>query len=344
MRWAVVLAGGVGSRFWPLSTAARPKQFLPLAGGEPLLVETVRRILPLIPAERVLVVTARGLAEATRQALPMLPGSNVLAEPRAASTAPALAWATTHAARQDAAATIVSFHADWTVQDPDGFRAAAAQAMDLAEREDVLVTVGAQPDRPETGYGYVIPGAPLGSGHRIERFQEKPTAVQAEALCRGGALWNSGLFAWTARCFRAELEAHTPELHAALPLFDKGDVEGAFAAARPVSIDVGLWERTRRGAVIAASVGWDDIGSWAGLPRVRSRDAAGNVLVGTAHAVDAENCIVWSDDGTTVVYGVRDLVVVSARGRTLVTTPDKAPHLKKLLDRLPPELAGDRGA
>ena len=344
MRWAVVLAGGVGSRFWPLSTAARPKQFLPLAGGESLLVETVRRILPLVPAERVLIVTSRGLAEGTRQALPMLPGSNVLAEPRAASTAPALAWATLHAARQDAGATIVSLHADWTVQDADGFRAAAARAMDLAEREDVLVTVGAKPDRPETGYGYVIPGQPLGSGHRIERFQEKPSAVQAEALLRTGALWNTGLFAWTAQRFRAEVETHTPELKPALPKFAAGDAEGAFAAAQPISIDHGLWERTTRGAVIGASFGWDDVGSWAALPRVRSRDAAGNVVAGQALAVDAENCVVWSDGGATVLYGVKDLVVVSARGRTLVTTPDKAPDLKKLLDRLPPELAGDRGA
>ena len=344
MRWAVVLAGGVGSRFWPLSTAARPKQFLPLAGGEPLLVESVRRILPLIPAERVLVVTSRGLAEATRQALPMLPGSNVLAEPRAASTAPALAWATAHAARQDPGATILSLHADWTVKDADGFRAAAAAAMDLAEREDLLVTVGARPERPETGYGYVIPGPALGTGHRIERFQEKPSAVQAEALVRTGALWNTGLFAWTARRLRAEMVAHTPELAAALPKLDAGDVEGAFSAAQAVSIDVGVWERTQRGAVIGAAFGWDDVGSWAALPRVRQADGAGNVLAGQSHAVDAENCVVWSDDGATVVYGLSNVVVVSSRGRTLVTTPDKAPELKKLLDRLPPGLAGERGA
>jgi mannose-1-phosphate guanylyltransferase len=334
----------VGSRFWPLSTASRPKQFLPLAGGQPLLVDAVTRIQPMIPAERILVVTSRPLAGPTRELLPMLPAANVLAEPRAASTAPALAWATLHAAAADTQASLVSLHADWTVADGAGFRAAASQALDLAEQQDVLVTVGATPDRPETGYGWIIPGAALGSGFRIARFQEKPDAATAAALLAQGALWNTGLFAWTARRFRAEVEAHTPELREALPLFDRGDAEAAFKALKPVSIDVGVFERTQRGAAIAASFGWDDVGSWAALGRVRPRDAAGNVTAGEAHAVDTKNSVIWSEDGATVVYGLSDVVVVRARGVTLVTTRDKAPELKKLLDRLPPALAGERGA
>jgi mannose-1-phosphate guanylyltransferase len=334
----------VGSRFWPLSTASRPKQFLPLAGGQPLLVDAVTRIQPMIPAERILVVTSRALAGPTRELLPMLPAANVLAEPRAASTAPALAWATLHAAAADTQASLVSLHADWTVADGAGFRAAASQALDLAEQQDVLVTVGATPDRPETGYGWIIPGAALGSGFRIARFQEKPDAATAAALLAQGALWNTGLFAWTARRFRAEVEAHTPELREALPLFDRGDAEAAFKALKPVSIDVGVFERTQRGAAIAASFGWDDVGSWAALGRVRPRDAAGNVTAGEAHAVDTKNSVIWSEDGATVVYGLSDVVVVRARGVTLVTTRDKAPELKKLLDRLPPALAGERGA
>ena len=344
MRWAVVLAGGVGSRFWPLSTASRPKQFLPLAGAQPLLVDAVTRIQPMIPAERILIVTSRALAQPTRDLLPMLPAGNVLAEPRAASTAPALAWATLHAARADAQASVVSLHADWTVADGEGFCAAAARALDLAEQQDVLVTVGAKPDRPETGYGWIIPGAALGSGFRIARFQEKPDAATAAALMAQGALWNTGLFAWTARRFKAEVEAHTPELRPALPLFDKGDAEAAFAAVKPVSIDVGVFERTQRGAAIAASFGWDDAGSWAGLLRIRRPDAAGNVTAGEAVAVDTKDSVIWSEDGATVVYGLSNVVVVRARGITLVTTADRAPDLKKLLDRLPKELAGERGA
>lgn len=344
MRWAVVLAGGVGSRFWPLSTASRPKQFLPLAGAQPLLVDAVTRIQPMIPPERILIVTSRALAEATRDALPMLPAGNVLAEPRAASTAPALAWATLHAARGDRDASIISLHADWTVKDGEGFRAAAARALDLAEQQDVLVTVGAKPDRPETGYGWIVPGAASGTGFRMARFQEKPSAETAAALMAEGALWNTGLFAWTARRFTAEVEAHTPELHDAMPLFAAGDAEGAFRVVKPVSVDVGVFERTARGAAIAASFGWDDVGSWAALRRVRPADSSGNVTAGEAHAIDSEDSVVWSEDGATVVYGVKNVVVVRARGITLVTTTDKAPDLKRLLDKLPRALAGERGA
>jgi mannose-1-phosphate guanylyltransferase len=344
VRWAVVLAGGVGSRFWPLSTAARPKQFLPLAGTEPLIVDAIRRIVPLISADRVLIVTSQRLADATRATLPMIPPANVLAEPFAASTAPALAWATAHAARHDPDATVLSLHADWTVGDPDSFRAAAAAALDLAEQQDALVTVGAVPDRAEAGYGYVVPGEPLGAGQRIARFVEKPSADAARQLIAQGALWNTGLFAWTARRFRAEVAEHTPELADAMPLFDAGQVEAAFRAARPVSIDVGVYERTRRGAVIGASFQWDDVGSWAALRRVRAADGAGNVTSGDAHALASSGCVVWSDDGPTVVYGMTDTVVVRSRGITLVTTADKAPELKKLLDLLPASLTGERGA
>ncbi len=344
MLWAVVLAGGVGSRFWPLSTATRPKQLLPLAGGEPLIVESVRRILPLVPAERVLIVTSRALQAATRAALTMIPAANILAEPFAASTAPALAWATSHAALADPAASILSLHADWAIGDADGFRAAAVRAIELAEREDVLVTVGATPVRPETGFGYVVPGTPLGAARRIARFVEKPSLEDARALIAQGALWNTGLFAWTAVRLRAEIAAHTPELAEALPHFDQGDAAAAFKGVRPVSIDVGVFERTARGAVVEGSFLWDDVGSWAALRRVRPTDAAGNVAVGLAHLVDAKDCVVWSEDGPTVVCGLEGAVVVRARGITLVTTAERAPDLKKLLDKLPPDLVGERGA
>jgi len=344
VRWAVVLAGGVGSRFWPLSAAGRPKQFLPLAGDRPLLVDTVERILPLIPAERVLVVTSQALADATRAALPGIPAGNVLAEPFAASTAPALAWATIHASRGDADAAVLSLHADWSVGDAEAFRAAATAALDLAAAEDVLVTVGAEADRAETGYGWIVPGEALGAGRRLRRFQEKPGAEAAAELLASGALWNTGLFAWTARRFRAEVEAHTPEIAGALAAFAAGDVAGAYRAVRPVSIDVGVFERTTRGAVIGARFGWDDVGSWAALRRVRTADAAGNVTHGAAHCVDASDSVVWTEGGPVVVYGMSDAVVVHANGVTLVTTAARAPELKQLLDRLPPDLAGARGA
>jgi len=341
MRWAVVLAGGVGSRFWPVSTSRRPKQMLPLAGARPLVVEAVARLLPLVAAPRVLVVTSRELRAPLARALPELPDGNVLAEPFAASTAPALAWATARTRAADPAAAVLSVHADWTVADPDAFRAAADAALDLAEREAVLVTVGARATRPEIGYGYVVPGTPIGGGRarRIVRFVEKPSAADAAALIAGGALWNTGMFAWTAATFRDECARHAPELAAGFPALDRGDVEAFYRAVTPVSVDVGLFERTGRGAVLAGDFGWDDVGSWAALARVRPADAAGNVVAGSGYAVDANDCVVWSEDGVTVVDGVRGLVVVRTGGVTLVTTRERAPHLKELLARLPRELA-----
>ncbi len=344
MRWAVVLAGGVGLRFWPVSTSRRPKQLLPLAGERPLVVEAVARLLPLVPAARILVVTSRELRDALVRALADLPPANVLAEPFAASTAPALAWATARAAASDPAAAVLSVHADWTVADPAAFRAAAATALALAEAEGVLVTVGARATRPEIGYGYIVPGAPLGGGpaRRIARFVEKPAEADAAALIAAGALWNTGMFAWTAARFREECVSHAPELAAGLPALDRDDVEGFYRAVTPVSVDVGLFERTGRGAVVAGDFGWDDVGSWAALPRVRPADAAGNVLAGTVYPVDATDCVAWSEDGATVLDGVHGLVVVRARGVTLVTTRERAPHLKELLARLPGDLADDR--
>jgi mannose-1-phosphate guanylyltransferase len=343
MRWAVVLAGGVGSRFWPLSTAERPKQLLPLAGARPLVVESVGRLLPLVAAERILLVTSRALQGALREALPDLPAANILAEPFAASTAPALAWATARAAAADPDAGVRRGHADWAVSDAPAFRAAAAAALDLAVSGSVLVTVGVRPTRAEVGYGYIVPGdAMVGTpARRIARFVEKPKAAEAEVLIGHGALWNTGMFAWTAARFREEIGRHTPELAPGLAALDRGEVEGFYRAITPLSVDVGVFERTRSGAVVAGDFGWDDVGSWAALARVRPSDAEGNVAVGPVHLVDARDCVVWSEDGPTVVDGVADLVVVRAQGVTLVTTRARAPYLKELLARLPARLAGD---
>lgn len=337
--WAAVLAGGAGTRFWPLSTSERPKQFLRLAGGRPLLVQAVERLEGLVPPERVLVVTSRRLVEATRRLLPMVPAANVLGEPRPASTAPALAWATSRARRADASALVLSLHADWHVGDADGFRDTAAVALDVADRHDVLVTVGMVPTRPETGYGYIEPGDPLdGQAKRVRRFIEKPDLGRAETLIAAGALWNSGLFAWRADRFFEETAAHAPELAPHVGTLESGEVERFFAQVTPIAVDVSHFERSERVAVIPGAFDWDDVGTWAALHRVRAHDAADNVLAGRTVARDAEGCVLWADDGAIVADGVRDLVVVQANGITLVTTRDRAADLKSLLEYLPPEL------
>jgi mannose-1-phosphate guanylyltransferase len=334
--WAAVLAGGSGTRFWPLSTASRPKQLLPLTGNAPLLVQAVARLAGLIPPERTLVLTGAPLVASVRALLPDVPSENVLGEPRAASTAPALTWATTVAAFRDPAATVLSLHADWYVGDDAAFRLSAGRALEVAQRHDVLVTVGVVPTRPDPGYGYILPGAALeGDAREVTRFVEKPEPARAAELIAEGALWNSGLFAWTAARFLEETRAAAREIAPHVALLAGGDVAGFFAAVTPVAVDVSHFERSTRVAVVPGRFPWDDVGTWGALSRVRSTDAAGNVLVGRALARASGDCIVWSEERPVVVDGVRDLVVVHANGVTLVTTRQRAADLKDLLASLP---------
>ncbi|HEU4642069.1 MAG TPA: sugar phosphate nucleotidyltransferase [Gemmatimonadaceae bacterium] len=335
-RWAVILAGGVGSRFWPLSTPRRPKQLLPLVDHEPLLADTVHRLAPLVPPERMLVITNASLAPEVRALLPELPAENVIGEPRAAGTAPALAWAAAEVRRRDGSeGTMLCVHADWAIGDPEGFRATLEHAAAVAERAQSLVTVGVVPSRPDPGFGYIQPAEAVDGARRVARFAEKPDRATAERMVRDGFLWNSGIFVWRADDFLAEIEAHTPEVAPALPLAACGDLAGFFAAATPISVDHGVLERSARVLVLPGDFGWDDVGTWAALRRVRDRDAHGNAVAGDAHLLDAAGNVVHAEGHTVVMYGVSDLVVVSRDGLTLVTTIDRAADLKTLLDSLP---------
>lgn len=338
-RWAVILAGGVGSRFWPLSTPRRPKQLLPLVDDEPLLADTVHRLAPLVPAERTLVITSAALAPAVRSLLPELPDANVIAEPRPAGTAPALAWAAAEIRRRAGGeATMLCVHADWAIGDAAEFRSTLERAAALAEREESLVTVGVVPTRPDPGFGYIQPGAPMDGARRVARFVEKPDRATAERMVREGYLWNSGIFVWRAADFLAEVAAHASELAPALPLAERGDIDGFFGAVTPISVDQGVLERSARVLVLPGDFGWDDVGTWAALRRVRPLDSCGNAVAGDAHLVRATGNVVHAEGHAVVLYGVNDLVVVSRGGLTLVTTVDRAADLKTLLDALPAEV------
>lgn len=338
MKWGVLLAGGSGTRFWPLSTPTNPKQLLPLAGPTSTAEDAVHRLDGLVPIERLLVVTGAALAPRLQQRLGLAP-ENVLVEPRAASTGPALIWASHEARRRDPDAEVLSMHADWAIANPEAFRQTAVAALAAARAHDRLVTVGMVPSRPETGYGYIVPGAPLEEGVRnVARFQEKPDAASALNLIAGGALWNSGLFAWTAARLIDEVTRHTPEIAPHLPLLERGDVEGFFRDVQPISIDVGVLERSRAVAVVRAGFSWDDIGTWEALSRVRASDPDGNVIIGAGHAHASEDCVVWSSGDPIILSHVQDLVVVHANGRILVMPREQSANIKQLLDALPPEL------
>ncbi|HEX5437540.1 MAG TPA: mannose-1-phosphate guanylyltransferase [Gemmatimonadaceae bacterium] len=335
-QWAVILAGGVGSRFWPLSTPRRPKQLLPLVDDDPLLVDAVRRVLPLVCADHVLVITSAALAPAVRTALPELPRENVLAEPRPAGTGPALAWAAAEIVRRGGGgALMLSTHADWAIGDAEAFRATLVRAAGAAGRHRGLVTVGIVPSRPDPGFGYIQPGGDVDGARRVARFVEKPDRATAERMVRDGYLWNSGIFAWRAGDFLDEVRAHAPEIAGALPLAEGGEPERFFEAVQPISVDQGVLERSTQVLVLPGDFGWDDVGTWAALRRVRRLDVQGNAISGAAYPVDARDNVVHAEGDTVVLYGVSNLVVVTRDGLTLVTTVDRAAHLKELLAELP---------
>lgn len=336
--WGVLLAGGSGSRFWPLSSPRSPKQLLPLTSARSTAEDAVDRLTGFIPPERLLVVTNAGLADRLKERLPV-PSENYLIEPRAAGTGPALAWATLTIAARDPDAVVLSMHADWAVRDGNAFVATAATAIDAATRHHRLITVGMVPSRPETGFGYIVPGPRLdGAASTVDRFIEKPEAATALDLMAAGALWNSGLFAWRTVDFEREIAEHTPEIAPYLALLRAGDTRHFFEEVREVSIDVGLLERSSAVAVVAGDFPWDDIGTWEALARVRPRDRRGNTVHGPVTLVDCTDCIVWNDGPPMVLSGVRDLVVVHANRRTLVLDRARAPHLKQTLDLLPADV------
>ena len=335
-RWAVVLAGGVGSRFWPLSTPNRPKQLLPLVTSEPLLAESVARVRPIAPAERVLILTNESLVPAISELLPDIPADNLIAEPRAGGTAAALTWAAQEIARRDGPdAVMISVHADWSVADAKGFRAALTRAAEVAETHHALATVGVVPTRADPGFGYIQPGKELESGvHRVARFVEKPDRLRAEAMRRDGFLWNSGIFVWRVGDFLDDVRRLTPEVAPALHAHAH-DIHGFFRAVTPVSVDVGVLERSDRVVVLPGDFGWDDVGTWGALKRVRPTDDAGNAVQGRVYAVESRDNVVHAPGTNVVMYGVNGLVVVVEDGLVLVTTVDKSSDLKTLMDALP---------
>jgi mannose-1-phosphate guanylyltransferase len=348
--WTVILAGGVGSRFWPVSTPSRPKQILPLATAQPMIRDTVERILPLVPAERLRILTGAHLAEPILGALPELGPGNLLLEPRAAGTAPVLAWAAAELERRDPDAVMISLHADHVIHPAVEFRALLADAAELAARHRCLFTIGAPPTRPETGYGYIRLGAEMPRqsaadadvatpAYRVDSFVEKPDRDTAERYLQSGEyLWNTGLFVWRARDLLDQLEAHCPELAELVPIVREGGVEEFFRRAPTLSIDEGLLERSDRVAVVRASFAWDDVGAWDAVHRTRPADEAGNVSIGEAYAVESRDNVLYADDGPIVAFGVDDLIVVRTGGVTFVTRRERAPDLKTLLAQVPSAL------
>jgi mannose-1-phosphate guanylyltransferase len=334
--WAVILAGGAGSRFWPVSTPSRPKQLLPLAGDSPLIRATLDRIAPLIPIDRIRILAGEPLRAPIRSVAPALTDAHFLLEPRARGTAAILAWAAHEIVRADPDGVMISLHSDHAIRPENAFRELIATASRIAVENRLLFTLGAPPTRPETGYGYIRRGAAIEpAASRVAEFVEKPDSETALRYIRDGYLWNTGLFIFPAALFLQQLREHTPEIGALLPLLDDGNIDEFFERVPNLTIDVGLLERTDRVGVMETNFEWDDVGAWDAVLRTRTPDAAGNVLQGDAYAVDTTDSIVWAEDGSVVVFGARDMIVVRSGNVTLVAPRERAGELKKLIEQLP---------
>lgn len=351
--YAVIMAGGAGTRFWPASRSLRPKQLLPLAGGsdEPLLAATVRRLAPLVTEDRVVVVTGEHLAEATAKAVPGVPRSQILCEPAPRNTAPCIAWATAAIARLDPDAVVAVLPSDHFITDEAEFRRVLERALKTAESGRVT-TVGIVPTRPETGYGYIEVGEPIDGAaaptgaKSVVRFVEKPDRARAEQFLAGGKhLWNAGMFFFRASDMAQLVERHLPELAAGVAKIDEASrsdkaaevLKAVFPTLPSVSIDHGVMEKAAGLAVVPGEFGWNDVGSWQSAWELGEPDAAGNALSAGALAIDARNNLVRTlGNGKKVValVGVNDLVVVETEDALLVIPRDRAQDVRLVVEAL----------
>ena len=345
----VILSGGEGKRLWPLSSSARPKQFLALTGDETLLQQTVRRLAePTMFAPPLIIGGASQrflIAEQLREA--GLAAARIVLEPKGRNTAPALAAGALLAHALDPDALIFSAHADHAIPDADAFRATIARGVAAAEA-GAVVLFGLKPSFPSTGYGYIAPGAPLADGVRkVARFLEKPELPEAERLCAAGCLWNSGLFLMRADKLIDELETHAPQVLAAVrAAIERAEVDAdflrldpeAFAASPSISIDHAVMEHTASAAVVAADFAWSDIGSWSAVWEAQERDAQGNAVRGASVLHEVSDCLVFTEGPQIAAYGVSGLVIVATAERVLIVPRQHDQMVRTLAERSDPAI------
>lgn len=347
---AVIMAGGFGTRFWPASRKALPKQFLPIGGKRALIAETAARLKGLVAPENVLVVTGREHVSLVRRFLPKLPPENVLAEPAGRNTAPCVAWAAVELARRAEDTVQIVLPSDHVIAPPAEFRRVLRAAVDEAWETRALCTLGVQPAYPATGYGYIEGAEKLSARGgsdvlRVARFVEKPDRARAEQfLASGRFFWNAGIFVWRTDAILAALDEHAGDIVAPLrAMKDAAELESVYAKLRSAPIDVAVMEKAAAVRVLPIRFRWSDVGSWAALPEVLEADAQGNILSGGARVLahDAKGNVVHGKRGETIaLVGVDDLVVVRAGKVLLVMPKSRAQDVKHIVARLEKEDPG----
>lgn len=333
------MAGGSGTRFWPASRSAHPKQFLTIGSQASLLRQTAQRVVELVGWDKIIVVTGAAHAEHVGEHLPELPKENILVEPAARNTAPCIGWATQEILARDAEAKVAVLPADHFIGDEPGFRDAIAAAFSAAS--DRIVLFGIVPTRPETGYGYIERGDQLKEEegravHEVARFVEKPDRPTAEGyLAAGRYLWNSGMFIFPASLMKVQLEKHIPELMTQLAEMSAENINSVYPKLPSISIDYGVMEQSQQTSVMPVSFAWSDVGSWDAAKEVYSSDAQGNVVLGDVLAVDIEDCLVDARAGRAVAaVGLSEVLIVDTKDALLVVRKGRSQDVKKIVETL----------
>ena len=345
--YALIMAGGTGSRLWPRSRTQHPKQFLDITGDLTMLQQSQQRLLPLIPIERTFVATNQIYVEIVTRQLPDIPQENILGEPTGRGTAAAIGLAAVHLRKRSPEALMAVLTADHLIKKTDTFRQVLRAAADIAT-EDWLVTLGITPNYPETGYGYIERGEFLGTvgefeGYRVERFVEKPDLFHAEQYLEGGNYaWNSGMFIWKVRRILEEMERHMPELYRGLSEIEQylltPKAEETLAKVFPTlpaqTIDYGIMEKAEQVAMLPVDIGWHDVGSWSAVYDVLPHDKSNNVVVGQHISPDTQNSLIYSPKRLVATIGLDDVVIVDTDDVLLICPRSRSQDVKKLVDIL----------
>ena len=333
----VIMAGGIGSRFWPLSTPEFPKQFIDILGcGRTLIQLTVDRFKGVCPMDNFWVVTNAAYVETVRQQLPDIPEAHILAEPAARNTAPCIAWACWRIKAEDPEANVVVTPADAVVMNPEEFRRVIKNALDFTAESDAIVTIGIKPSRPETGYGYVESAdAVKGEIKKVAAFKEKPALEVAERYVKAGNyLWNAGIFVWNVNTITAAIQTYKPNIAADMEQMKTAeDVKTIFPQCEKISIDFAVMEPAAADGKVythPADFGWSDLGNWASLYDKLQHDADGNGSVGNVHLYECHNCVVHTEDAKKVVLqGLDDYIVSEKGGQLLICKRSEEQRIKE---------------